>query len=64
MGDFIRANSKKLILELSVRLSFHCLPSFLGIGNCSQHMGRRFVPPLGKYLQLGLIIDILINFAM
>ena len=67
MGGAILVNSKKVILEVSMRLYFHCLPPIVSIENpakCSKFMIGRFanIPP--KYLHFGMIINAIINFAV
>ena len=63
MGSVTAMYSEKIILKISLRLSFQCLSSFLGIENlvkCSKFMTGRFVSTLPEYLQL--ITDVIINF--
>ena len=67
MGGVIPVNSKKVILEVSMRLSFNSLPPFIAIENstkCSKFMIQRFVNVPRKYLYLGWIINAIINFAI
>ena len=51
----------------SMRFSFECFLSLLGMENsakCSYFTTGHFVSTLPKYLQPGLVIDAIINFAM
>ena len=62
MGGVIQLYSKKTVLEVSVKLSFQCLLSCLGIEKCSYLGQEVLLAPLSKYLKLDLIIDVIINF--